>query len=232
VAEDDVSQDESPLKRRLTAEVRRIRRRASRVGRAVSDRLSGDDSGSEGQEVPTDDAPNADLLNTNSLNADSPDSEEVRRLLDRIDETYVREHAHAVSEEDVDRVVHASDAIEKRFETGGPLGRLLDDGRLLLSLVQDYRSGRYRDIPRWTLTASAFTLLYVLNPLDLIPDALPVLGVLDDATVVSVALMMLEQDLHTYKEWLTSRPQPVSSDDAAAPKALSVQDDHADRDTD
>lgn len=223
MAEDDVTPDESSLKRRLTAEVRRIRRRASRVGRAVSDRLSGDDA--DGNTAPARDA-------LKPLDADAPGPEDVQRLLDRIDETFVREQADAVTEEDVDRVVNASDAIEKRFETGGPLGRLLDDGRLLLSLVQDYRSGRYRALPRWTLTAAAFTLLYVLNPLDLIPDALPVLGVLDDATVVSVALMMLEQDLHTYKGWLTARPQPVQEGEADVPEALSVQNDHAGEDTD
>lgn len=229
-----MADDSSPFKQRLTAEMRRIRRRASRVGRAVSDRFSGGDAELESQSA-SDESSGAS--SGEALQPDTLRPEDVQHLLDRIDETYVRKHADAMSETDVDRVVEASGAIEQRFETGGPLGRLLDDGRLLLSLVQDYRSGRYRALPKWTLTATAFTLLYVLNPLDLIPDALPVVGVLDDATVVSVALMMLEQDLHTYKGWLTSTSQPTPEDVRAgdfspAPKALSVQNDHAESDTD
>ena len=44
-------------------------------------------------------------------------------------------------------------------------------------------------------------VLKILNPLDLIPDALPVLGLLDDAAVVSACLALVEQDLYAYRQW-------------------------------
>lgn len=140
--------------------------------------------------------------------------------LDDLDVSYVEKGAETVSDEDIDTVVEEADAIEERFRENGPLWRLLDDGRLLLGLIQDVRRGRYRHVPVWTLSAAAFTLLYVLNPLDVIPDAIPVLGVLDDAAVVSACLVLLEQDLYEYKHWRQRQGETnsASSSDESPPE--------------
>lgn len=73
--------------------------------------------------------------------------------------------------------------------------------RLLISLVKDYWSGAYREIPYWALAAIVFALLYVLNPFDLIPDAIPYVGQLDDAAVVAVCLVLVEQELSDCEAW-------------------------------
>jgi uncharacterized membrane protein YkvA (DUF1232 family) len=44
-------------------------------------------------------------------------------------------------------------------------------------------------------------LIYVFNPLDLVPDVLPFVGVLDDATVIGALLMLVERDLKKYRTW-------------------------------
>jgi len=46
-----------------------------------------------------------------------------------------------------------------------------------------------------------FGLIYVLNPFDIIPDVLPILGVVDDATVIGAVLMLVERDLKKYRSW-------------------------------
>lgn len=121
---------------------------------------------------------------------------------------YVEEGARRVTTTDIETVVEEAGAIEERFRDNGPLRRLLEDGRLLLELVRDVRVGRYKRVPTWTLSAAAFALLYVLNPFDLIPDALPVLGVLDDAAVVSACVALLEQDLYDYRRWRETAGPP------------------------
>ena len=131
----------------------------------------------------------------------SPDASLADRL-DVIDPEFVAQGAREMTDTDVKTVVEEADAIEERFRDNGPLRRLLDDGQLLLSLVRDTWSGRYQHVPWWTLSGAAFALLYVLNPFDLVPDALPIVGVLDDAAVVSACLALLEQDLHDYRRWL------------------------------
>ncbi len=141
----------------------------------------------------------------------------VTERLAGIDEEYVERGAKDITEVDLDTVIERAEAIEERFQQSGPLQRLLEDGRLLLSLVRDARRGSYREIPVWTLSAAGFTLLYVLNPFDLIPDTLPLLGVLDDAAVVSACLSLLEQDLRDYQAW--KRAQSAEPDDEAAEEA-------------
>ena len=45
------------------------------------------------------------------------------------------------------------------------------------------------------------SLLYVLNPLDLIPDLIFGFGLVDDAGVVALCLKLVESDLHRYAAW-------------------------------
>ena len=42
--------------------------------------------------------------------------------------------------------------------------------------------------PRWLKPAVGLMVLYVLSPVDLIPDAIPVLGLLDDVALVPLAI--------------------------------------------
>jgi uncharacterized membrane protein YkvA (DUF1232 family) len=135
--------------------------------------------------------------------------------LEALNESYVEEGARAVTDTDLDTVVEEADAIEERFRNHGPLRRVMEDGQLLLDLIRDVRRGRYRNVPVWTLSAAAFALLYVLNPFDVVPDAIPVLGVLDDAAVVSACLALLEQDLYDYRAWRRRRDAAGSVPDRA-----------------
>jgi uncharacterized membrane protein YkvA (DUF1232 family) len=73
-------------------------------------------------------------------------------------------------------------------------------------MVRDYWGRKYRQIPYGTVAAAAFTLIYVLNPLDLVPDVLPIIGQVDDAAVVAACLMLVQQDLRTYRQWKLAQP--------------------------
>src|SRR5437660_8088671 len=57
----------------------------------------------------------------------------------------------------------------------------------MLRLIRAYYQGDYRNAANSTLVVIIAAIIYIVNPLDLIPDALPALGFLDDATVVAFA---------------------------------------------
>ena len=118
-------------------------------------------------------------------------------------EKVLRENASKITEKDVEEVLRRQEEIEKKLK--GPLGRFLEDVKDFFSLLKDFFSGEYRDVPWFTIAAITAALLYVLNPLDLIPDFIPIIGQVDDALVISICLYLVEEDLVKYKEWRRQR---------------------------
>ena len=117
----------------------------------------------------------------------------------------IRAGAQSVSDQDIAKVVTKSEEIKKKFRPGGPLQRFIADGQLLIGMIGDYWARRYRQVPIGVVGAVVFTLLYVFNPLDLMPDVLPIVGQIDDAALVAACLMLVEHDLRAYQAWKTAR---------------------------
>ena len=106
---------------------------------------------------------------------------------------------------DIAKVAQRAQDIENKLPK---LKNMMEQGKTILSLVKDYWNGRYREVPYWVISASALTLLYVLNPLDVIPDVVFGLGYLDDATLVAFCLKLIDRELERYKEWQAAQTLP------------------------
>lgn len=102
---------------------------------------------------------------------------------------------------DIAKVSERAQDIEDKLPK---LRQWMAQAKLMLSLVRDYWAGRYRQVPYWVISACALALLYVLNPMDVIPDMIPVIGYLDDATVVAFCLKLIERELERYRAWKES----------------------------
>ena len=50
---------------------------------------------------------------------------------------------------------------------------------------------RHPAAPAWLKVGTALVVLYVLSPVDLVPDVLPLVGVVDDLVVVPLAIRFL-----------------------------------------
>ena len=122
-------------------------------------------------------------------------------MLNKPDAEYVREGAEKVTDKDIENVAEHTDDIRKQFSARGPLKRFIEDGRIMTALIKDWRTGNYRRALRWTIAAAAFALIYVINPFDLVPDILPFVGAVDDASVIAACLFLIERDLYQYREW-------------------------------
>ncbi|RBW51892.1 YkvA family protein [Marinobacter sp. F3R11] len=106
-----------------------------------------------------------------------------------------------VNRADLETLLERQRAIEEKVKGSGKLKRFSADIKLMFSMLRDYWNGSYRDIPWKSIAAVAGALIYVMNPLDFIPDLIIGFGFLDDAGVVALCLKLVESDLHKYAAW-------------------------------
>ena len=104
-----------------------------------------------------------------------------------------------VKEDDVDGVLEKEEAILDKAK--GPLAKFAKNIKLLFSVVKDYAQGNYKEIPWTTIAAIIASLLYVFSPIDLVPDFIPILGLMDDAAVLGICLNSISGDLKKYEVW-------------------------------
>lgn len=51
-----------------------------------------------------------------------------------------------------------------------------------------WRALRHPEAPRWLKVGTAMLVLYLVSPIDLVPDALPLIGVVDDLVIIPAAI--------------------------------------------
>jgi len=78
-------------------------------------------------------------------------------------------------------------------------GRLLKDLQLLVRLLKASVSGAYTGLSVHKLIVAA--ILYLISPLDVIPDFIPVVGYADDAAVIAWVLSSIAEELKDFKSW-------------------------------
>ncbi|AAM04211.1 TPA: DUF1232 domain-containing protein [Methanosarcina acetivorans] len=74
---------------------------------------------------------------------------------------------------------------------------------LLFSMLAAAFNGKY-PIPKKTALVITFALLYLVSPIDISPDFLPLIGFADDVAVLAFAFSLIKDDLEKYRAWKTS----------------------------
>lgn len=103
--------------------------------------------------------------------------------------------------QDVDKTKDFLLKLEEKLKDIPLVGDALSNVPTLISLVRDYVNKEYPDPPVGTIVAIVAALLYLLAPVDLIPDVIPGIGYLDDAAVIAFCLKQVGDDVVAYKEW-------------------------------
>src|SRR5438067_11884368 len=74
----------------------------------------------------------------------------------------------------------------------------------MLRLIRAYFRGEYRNVSQDGLVFIVAAVSYLVDPFDLIPDEVPFLGFLDDATVVAFAVARTRESLDDFMTWETT----------------------------
>ncbi|MDQ7060399.1 MAG: YkvA family protein [Sulfurimonas sp.] len=76
-----------------------------------------------------------------------------------------------------------------------------NDMKLVVLMLTDYIREDYINIPTNTVAAIAVMLIYIISPIDFIPDFILGLGFIDDFIVIKIVLMFVKKDLEQYELW-------------------------------
>jgi uncharacterized membrane protein YkvA (DUF1232 family) len=92
-------------------------------------------------------------------------------------------------------------ASKKAADKKNALHEVWDRLHLLFDLVTSWRKGEYRKIPTGSILMIIATIIYFVSPIDIVPDFLVGLGILDDAAVIGFTLKQISSDLDKFKLW-------------------------------
>ena len=72
-------------------------------------------------------------------------------------------------------------------------------------LLRAYAQGEYRTIPWKSLLLVVAAILYFINPIDVIPDLLPMIGLTDDFAILFMVYKSIGSDIEKFLSWEKSR---------------------------
>ena len=108
--------------------------------------------------------------------------------------------SHVTSSDEKKRVLDNEEKIKAMFR----LDSLKENASyvpLFFEMLKANFSGKYTEVPVGTIATIIGTLLYVFSPIDVVPDFLPGVGLLDDAAMMALCVATVKLDVDKYKEW-------------------------------
>ena len=72
---------------------------------------------------------------------------------------------------------------------------------LMISMVKSYITKEYTEVSPKVVISLVAAFLYLVKPRDLIPDYIPVVGMLDDLAILTAVLVICKPELETYAQW-------------------------------
>lgn len=114
-------------------------------------------------------------------------------------------------------------SVKKLSRNRAALDRAKDDLRALIRLANAWAHRQYHNVPWRSILYATAALVYFVNPIDLIPDALIGIGFVDDLAVLSAVVRALRKDLTAFRAWEQQRglsPARSPSFATSSPMAL------------
>lgn len=86
-------------------------------------------------------------------------------------------------------------------ENMGPVDGAIETMKELVQMVKDWKDKKYSGVSKVTIVTIVLCFVYFCSPVDIVPDVVPVAGLLDDVLVLKITLGQIGADLNRYREW-------------------------------
>ena len=120
-------------------------------------------------------------------------------------EEEINNRAENMSREDIGETIGQEKKAERMAKENGFLRQYWQDIKTAFALLKDWYMGNYRKIPFRMVASIAGAMLYLVSPLDIVPDWVPFGGLLDDALVLAAIFTLSRSDLDEYAAWAARR---------------------------
>ena len=93
----------------------------------------------------------------------------------------------------------------------------------LFDLVKDYVKGDYKELETKDVVMIIAGIIYLVSPLDLVPDFIPVVGLLDDISILSFIISKLSNEIDAYLLWKNHQIKKPKKE-TPKPKVIDITD--------
>jgi len=103
--------------------------------------------------------------------------------------------------------------IRKSDDNEGIFDAIWDELRTLVRLVKSWKSGDYTNVSKKSIILVAGALVYLVNPLDIIPDFTPILGLVDDVTILGFVIKSVRSEITKFQAWENLEPTIIEAEE-------------------
>jgi uncharacterized membrane protein YkvA (DUF1232 family) len=94
-----------------------------------------------------------------------------------------------------------NEAVRKLANHKETLTGVMEDLEVVFRLIRGWIKGEYKEVSRGTILILVAAVIYFLMPIDAIIDYIPVIGFMDDITVIGLAIAAAKGELEKFRQW-------------------------------
>lgn len=91
-------------------------------------------------------------------------------------------------------------SVKEMVKGNKQLAEIFDDIKAMMNLLRDWIKGDYKELSKSSAIMIIISFLYLINPIDLIPDFI-IGGFIDDVAVIGFVFKKISEEINRYKQW-------------------------------
>lgn len=90
---------------------------------------------------------------------------------------------------------------EEKIKTLPLVGEDITNIPVIISMIKSYITKEYTEVSVKVIASVVSALIYLIKRKDVIPDSIPVLGLVDDVAVITLVMKLNKPEIDAFKAW-------------------------------